>query len=54
MYFKSSGSVCFYIDVSQNYIEKHTELCAVQIDTKSSLIGVICIYRSPTGNTASF
>jgi hypothetical protein len=57
------ADICFYIrndikyitlDVSQNYVEKYIELCAVQIDTKSSHIVIICIYKSTQGNTASF
>lgn len=51
--------ICIYIrngikyitlDVSQNCIEKYVELCAVQIDTKSSHIVIICIYKSTQGN----
>jgi hypothetical protein len=55
--------ICIYIrngikyitlDVSQNCIEKYVELCDVQIDTKSSHIGIICIFKSTQGNTANF
>ena len=42
------------LDVSQNRVEKYIELCAVQIDTKSSHIVIICIYKSTQGSTANF
>ena len=57
------AGICIYIrngikyitlDVSQNCIEKYIELCAVQIDTKSSRIVIICIYKFTQGNTANF
>lgn len=58
-----SAGICIYIrnnikyitlDVSQNCVEKYIELYAVQIDTKSSHIVIICVYKSIQGNTANF
>jgi hypothetical protein len=57
------GGVCIYIrkvihfvncDVSHYHFEKIIEFCAVQIDTKTSHIVIICIYRSPVGNFEQF
>jgi hypothetical protein len=42
------------LDVSQNCLEKYIELCTVQIDTKSSHIVIIYIYKSTQGNTTNF
>jgi hypothetical protein len=44
----------FTSDDSQSCIEKHIELCAVKIDTKSSHIDIVCVYRSPTGKYSQF
>jgi len=64
LYILNQGAgICIYIrnyikyitlDVSENCVEKYIELCAVQMDTKSSHIVIICIYKSTQGNTANF
>jgi exonuclease III len=56
------GGVCIYVrkdmhfvnrDVSHCCVETIVELCAVQVDTKTSHIVIICIYRS-VGNFEQF
>ena len=57
------GGVCIYIrkdihfvkrDVLHYCVEKIIEFCVVQIDTKTSHIVIICMYRSPVGNFEQF
>jgi len=55
----SGGGVCMYInsylennmiDLSQYFIEKVTEECAVQINIGNHFIILLCIYKFPSGN----
>jgi len=38
------------IELSQYFIEKVIEVCAIQIKIGNHLITLFCIYRSPSGN----
>jgi exonuclease III len=57
------GGACIYVrkdihfvnrDVSHYCVEKVIEFCVVQIDTQTSHIVIICVYRSPVRNFEQF
>jgi len=42
------------IDLSQYFIDKVIEECAVQINIRNHFIILLCMYRSPSGNFGEF